>query len=178
MIELDKYSCIHSQETIFDDGRPLGVKIYVASNRPFTEQEKNAAWKAGEIVFNEVWKGHTLNNSLSMANAAKEKEDILNLFAGRTIFVEEIPNGYCNQPCCCHKPWFIVTTPIGHIKIGWRKRVIAIDWTRTVQKKKTKDMFPNEDVTMNSDYEDTRYIHAWGYEKAKEYIDKLHEVPK
>ena len=70
------------------------------------------------------------------------------------IFVEEIPNGYCNEPCCSRLPWFIVTTPVGHIKIGWRKRVINIDWTNTLQKKNGHELFPNEDVTKSMEYDE------------------------
>lgn len=176
MLPEDKFVCIYSHETHMKDGRPLGVKVLVAAGREPTDSEKNIAWKMGEQVFNEVWKQHTLTDPLGIESAAKEKEDILKLFEGKNIFVEEIPNGYCSQPCCCNLPWFIVTTPIGHIKIGWRKRVINIDWTNTLQKKKGKELFPNEEVTMDNQWEENRYIHAWGYEKAKEYLDKIHEV--
>ena len=104
----------------------------------------------------------------------KTKEDyentkarILQLFGNRSIFVEEIPNGYC--PCAeCNQtsPWFIVTTAKGKIKIGWRKRVINIDWSDSLIKEDAKTLFPDEDVTRWE-----TGIHAWGYEKAKEYID-------
>ena len=101
-------------------------------------------------------------------HAAVERARLLGLFEG-PIFAEEIPNGYCGPQCCFHRKWFIVTTRIGHIKIGWRKRVISIDWERTLVTKTAEELFPKEEVTKRG-----RLIHAYGYEKAKEYIDRLH----
>ena len=81
------------------------------------------------------------------------------------IYIEEIPNGYCNRACCRHLPWFIVTTTVGRIKIGWRKRVIEIDWSDTKGTAEAETLFAAEDVTKG-----TRYIHAWSVEKAKSYV--------
>jgi hypothetical protein len=167
MIPDNEFQKIYNHET-YMNGKPLGVKILIACGREPTEVERNIAWKAGELVFNEVWKQQTLSDPESQANAAQEKQEILGLFGTNNLYVEEIPNGYCNSPCCCNKPWFIVTTSIGRIKIGWRKRVLAIDWSDSKQKKYANDLFPNENVTKGE-----HDIHAWGYEKAKEYIQIL-----
>jgi hypothetical protein len=82
--------------------------------------------------------------------------------------VEEIPNGYCNQWCCRHLPWFVVTTPVGKIKLGWRKRVISIDWTSTLVEATAEELFPNEKVTKS-----LRLIHAWGIDDARRYIQTI-----
>jgi hypothetical protein len=82
--------------------------------------------------------------------------------------VEEIPNGYCNRYCCAHLPWYIVTTRLGRIKIGWRKSVINIDWAETQGTKTSEELFQSENVT-----KDTRGIHAWGYEKARAYVGAI-----
>ena len=63
----------------------------------------------------------------------------------------------------------MITTRIGHIKMGWRKRVISIDWSGTEVQAKAQDLFPTEDVTKLE-----KSIHAWTEEKAAEYLDKLH----
>lgn len=97
----------------------------------------------------------------------QKKEKMISLF-NQPIYVEEIPNGYCSNGCCADKPWFIVTTKIGRIKIGWRKRVINIDWSDSENKTEAKVLFPDEDVTKYD-----RDIHACSYEKAKEYLDKI-----
>jgi hypothetical protein len=51
-------------------------------------------------------------------------------------------------------------------KLGWRKRVISIDWSRT--NVSLPDLFEGEDVTR-----DDTMIHAWGYDKCAEYLKKL-----
>ena len=99
--------------------------------------------------------------------AAEEKVAILALFPG-TPFVEEIPNGYCSQYCCKHLPWFIVTTQVGRVKIGWRKRVIQIDWSETRNTKNSEELFAKEDVT-----KEAKMIHAWSYEDAKRYLEAI-----
>jgi len=82
------------------------------------------------------------------------------------IYVKQIPSEYSSNDFI---PWLIVTTSKGPIKIGWRKRVINIDWSESdIQ---DTDLFPNEDVTKGD-----KYIHAWGYEKAKSYIETLMRI--
>jgi hypothetical protein len=93
-----------------------------------------------------------------------QREQLLGCFP-QPIFVEEIPNGYCSRGCCRHLPWFIVTTTVGRFKIGWRKRVINIDWSDTRGTHDTKTLFAGEDVT-----KDARMIHAWSVEKARSYV--------
>lgn len=61
-------------------------------------------------------------------------------------------------------PWWIVITNGSVIKIGWRKRVINIDWTNAPWRFEiTKD-----DVTKESNY-----VHAWSFVKALEYLTNL-----
>lgn len=82
---------------------------------------------------------------------------------------ELLPNGYCNRPCCAHKPWFLCHTPDGDIEIGWRKRVISIEWKDNF-KPFDMSIFDSEDVTKWE-----RGIHAWGDNKAYEYLGKVKE---
>jgi hypothetical protein len=81
-----------------------------------------------------------------------------------------IPNEYCNDPdCTICSNWFDVKTKWGIIKIGWRKRVINIDWSK-IGEVNGLAIFSDQDVTKNSDS-----IHAWGWEKCVEYLIKLRE---
>ena len=118
----------------------------------------------------------------AQAHAASQKEKLIGLFE-EPIFVEEIPNGYGSSGYYKHLPWFVVTTSIGRIKIGWRKRVINIDWSETTQTKSGAMLFPDEDVTKGGQYdyqgdgEKGRYVHAWGYEKAAEYLKFIMGAP-
>lgn len=75
-----------------------------------------------------------------------------------------VPNEYC--PCVVCAPWFVAETPYGQIKIGWRKRVLNIDWSGTENAFPT--LFAEEDVTQGP-----TYIHAWGYEKATDYLGRI-----
>lgn len=91
------------------------------------------------------------------------------------IFIESLPNGYCSRPCCLNKPWFRVTSSIGHVVIGWRKSVMSISWKDSLIKASGMELFPTEDVTRLE-----TEVHAWGTEKATKYIRRLHleDMPK
>jgi hypothetical protein len=80
-----------------------------------------------------------------------------------------IPNGYCSRPCHSYLPWFIFHTPDGDIEIGWRKRVISIDWKENF-KPFSMELFKSEEVTKG-----IRSIHAWSREKAHEYLKKVRD---
>ncbi len=61
-------------------------------------------------------------------------------------------------------PWWLVKTPRGMIRIGWRKRVIEIDWSDTdIRKIVTAD-----DLT-----KDQESVHAYSLLKAGEYLAAL-----
>jgi hypothetical protein len=98
--------------------------------------------------------------------AKEEKAKLISLFDGHSpIYVEERPNAYMHDPMF---PWFTITTWIGRFDIGWRKRVIVIDWNATKLETTAEKIFPDEDVTKSG-----RLIHAYGYEKAQEYINTI-----
>ena len=86
---------------------------------------------------------------------------------------EHITNEYCSDWCCWHRPWLHVHLPEnrGTIKIGHRKWVISIDWSKTVIKASADELFPNEDVT-----KDGRLIHACSLGKTREYLTELYKV--
>jgi hypothetical protein len=79
-----------------------------------------------------------------------------------------IPNEYCLCDLCAS--WFIVNTPHGDIKIGWRKRVMQIEWLDNY--KEFIETFESEDVTrgFGKYCSDKRYIHARNAENAIEYL--------
>lgn len=148
----------------------FAVEINVASSVSMdlnNERLMRAAGDARELVFQELSASAVNHDPAAKASAVKEKQDILALFDD-PIFVEEIPNGYCSSWCCRHLPWFIVTTRVGRFKIGWRKRVIQIDWSECPGSGLADALFTDENVT-----KDNRMIHAWSYEKAREYIQAV-----
>lgn len=61
-------------------------------------------------------------------------------------------------------PWFLATTSAGVVRLGWRKRVLSIDWRDTAVR-----LIVTEDQTTK----DESLVHAWTYPKAVEYLQRL-----
>jgi hypothetical protein len=152
----------------------LGIKIEIAATVLTEEQlQKSGALRDVSYDVERLLKNVLMAEAMAAIPAQQERAKVqraqlLECFMNDVIYVEEIPNGKCSEGCCKHLPWFIVTTKIGRIKIGWRKSVINIDWTETQGTKTSKELFESEDVT-----KDTRGIHAWGYERAKAYVGAI-----
>lgn len=72
---------------------------------------------------------------------------------------------YLNWGTRAHRePWWFVKTPYGWIEIGWRKRVILIDWT---------DCGGPHEVTADDVTKHGTLVHAWSTAKALEYLTRL-----
>ncbi len=149
-----------------------GIKVDVALTRNLTESEFNFIEDKVEEIKKMILTTYVRSDPERMENARIEKAKLLACFSNE-VYVKEIPNGYCNDWCCSHRPWFIVTTKIGPVEIGWRKRVISISWKGTDVKQNAQEIFPHEDTTKEG-----QLIHAWSYEKATEYIKRLLEFAK
>lgn len=168
---LDNYTLIHGSESHGRYGS-FGLKILVAgSNLPPLDDHSEEAWpmrragmEAADIIEKAVRERAMQLNPDAHEAARKEREQLIGLFP-ETIFVKELPNGYCSDWCCKHLPWFEVITRQGPIQIGWRKRVINIDWSQMPLKRKAEVLFSGENVT-KGDY----HIHAWSPEDAARYI--------
>jgi hypothetical protein len=106
-----------------------------------------------------------------------EAKSLFTVAGFRVGRIWELPNGYWPRNDHYAKireetPWWLVMTEIGPVCIGWRKRVIQIDWegcsfgTVPVRGIVTKD-----DVT-----KDETLVHAWTMPKAVEYLAALRHV--
>jgi hypothetical protein len=146
-------------------GKKQTVELSVDLYREFTEDEKDEFYSVVQKLWSMINRNNLLTDEKYMGQIKDDNDKILALFGDEKIYTKQIPNGYHDSYV---SPWFIVTTRKGQIEIGWRKRVISIDWKDSDIKKSGFDLFPNEDTTRW----DTG-IHAWGYEKAKEYINVL-----
>ena len=100
------------------------------------------------------------------------KRKMLALFELADIAVDsadELPNNYWPrtpnyQDLRDASPWWLVHTEFGMVRIGWRKRVISIEWERTaIRCEVTKDEVTKSDVM----------VHAWSYGRAVEYLTEL-----
>lgn len=84
--------------------------------------------------------------------------------------VVEMPNQYhqLGTAEAWLRPWLQVTTLRGRFVVGWRSQVIVINWSDTDIAAEGEVIFQDQDVTTGRSY-----VHAWGYDKAREYIARL-----
>lgn len=78
------------------------------------------------------------------------------------------PAAYVEERAC--SPWWLAETEFGNIEIGWRKRVISINWESTGVE--VKVLADSEEWITHGPH----MVHAYGYAKAVEYVGRLHEV--
>ncbi len=99
---------------------------------------------------------------------SEEQAKAIFLLAGIIVTrCHQIENGYWPYAYVEERkrsPWWLVETNIGVIIIGWRKRVISIDWTSVA----VRVVVTEDDVT-----KDESRVHAYSYAKAVEYLSKL-----
>jgi len=105
--------------------------------------------------------------------AYRRHEDGLARF--RSLFMEAgyrdaalraIPNLYGSGPWT--GPWFLAeTAEIGLVRVGWRKSVIEIDWSKGRAGDRLS-LFAGEEIT-----KEATLVHAYGYEKAADYLRRL-----
>jgi hypothetical protein len=124
----------------------IGVKILVAVNHRLTENDEKMLWQKGDEIAEALIAETIRLDPKTDEVRFSQRAQIIACFEA-PVFVEEIPNGYCSLSCCAHLPWFVVTTKVGRVKIGWRKRVLQIDWSDSAVSKTADDLFPYEDVT-------------------------------
>lgn len=125
----------------------------------------------GDDGYFNIWRyyHHACNRKKINEDQLVQYERILEKAGFKDLDVKLLttPNQYCpNGPDCCPS-WYNVNTIYGTgILIGWRKRVINIDWSQWGYD--FSYLFTNENVTKGKDG-----IHAWGEEKAIEYLAKI-----
>ncbi len=152
----------------FGQGFNIDLEIMLDLNRELTENDERSISKFSEKIISSLHEESINLNPQTHIDRYNERNQIVSLFGNRAIFVEEIPNGYGDTYHYKFQPWFVVTTSKGRIKIGWRKRVIKIDWEGSAIDYNAEFLFHSEDVTKYD-----KMIHAWSLDKAKEYIDVL-----
>lgn len=163
------YHLLRGEESMGTYGA-FGIKIEVAATTLPNLNNKEiwtAGYKAIELVKSAIMEAVIAADPKARERAKQEREELLALFP-EIIKVETLPNGYCSSWCCKHLPWFKVKTKAGVFIIGWRKRVIQISWENIAKAKTAHELFPSEDVTKEG-----KMIHAWSYDKAREYIKSV-----
>lgn len=107
------------------------------------------------------WQGHLSHQLRS------EFQDICERAGLELLSVEAVSNEYGSVSY--RGPWFRLRTKVGHFVIGWRKRVIQIDWSETGFD--GTELFTGEGVTRGA-----HMIHALGTDKAVEYLGKIRQA--
>ena len=147
----------------------LGLKVFVKMSRPVDSEVDRISAEVNQIL-------HKLQHNTAMKDPElperqrRMRDELLSLFPS-PVYAKQIPNQYCSQPCCYGRPWFEVTTSVGLFVVGWRKSVLVVDWSGTDVTLLADKLFPDEAVTKIG-----RLIHAWSYDKAREYIEKIHQA--
>jgi len=81
--------------------------------------------------------------------------------------IQEVRNQYWPDAAAyddVRTPWWRMETIVGPVVIGWRKRVISIDWRGT----DVRAVVTTDDVTKTE-----TLVHAWSTAKALEYLTSL-----
>jgi len=120
----------------------------------------------GDQSYFNIWKAfHKECNKADLSRSQQEKFRQMFVDAGfESPGITAVKNEYCGCDHCA--PWYEVSTGSGTVKIGWRKRVINIDFSQSDLE--LTDALTREDVTIGEGY-----IHAWGDDKAVEYLSAM-----
>lgn len=111
---------------------------------------------------------HRRDQDHDLAMNRKQVEGLAALAGIPFRSIYETPNQYWQGKSDIRGPWWLIITNAGVIRIGWRKRVIEIDWS---------DVGRHVDVTNDEVTKDGTLVHAWTYPKALEYLTTLwHEL--
>ncbi len=167
-----EYTTAYKEQIIGDYGG-FGIEINIAAGRELTPDERRKISLMAKEIKETIMIRTIERDPKAIAEAEEQREGLMAGFPPYSC-VDEIPNEYCKDYCCTHLPWFIVKTEIGRIKIGWRKRVIMIDWSDTQVSECGEQLFHEEATTKGQPYDNNgMWVHADGYDKAKEYIGVL-----
>ena len=148
-----------------------GTELFVQLGRPITEDDERIIGSAMRELERELLAESTRNHPDNIAWKAQWLRDARTMFATAglaPVYVREVDNEYCGPKCCPHRVWLLVTTRVGVVKVGWRKSVMVVDWSASDVAETADVLFAGENVTKGD-----RMIHAWGYEKATEYLAKI-----
>lgn len=165
-----EYKLLSGVESFGGDG-VFGLRVLAHLGRPITHEDVSAVYTPLQQLENGLRLAIIKADPKAQAGREKNILDIRGIFGDRMIFAEELPqHGYWgNDPYGWRTPWQQITTAIGRFRIGWRKRVISIEWKDTLCKQSAETLFPGENVT-----KDGQLIHAWSYEDAKRYVNTIH----
>lgn len=135
----------------------------------------------------QYWRSYEewVHHSCSIRYSSLKERDrwFLNLIDAKIRFegLEEIPNGYWPRAYLdAQRPWYRVKLLDSDrtLKLGSRKRVYHMEiepGKDPLPTEVAKDLFQNENVTKEIS-ENAIFIHAWGEDKAREYLKAFSRI--
>lgn len=154
-IMINTYSKIDSSE--FSVNIDISVGGFGNDDKIIKSYIQEKAQDLSSDIYNFLW---------NHKNKDRHEVNLKNFMAILGDCYIKAPNEYYKGDHC--EPWYIFYTKKGPLKVGWRKRVINVDWSGFPQKEYCDKLFPNENVT-KGDF----YIHAWGYQDLKKFVGVL-----
>jgi hypothetical protein len=122
------------------------------------------------VVHDDDDKPHHFHNECRRFAVADEARAMLTRVVREAGIEQElltVPNLYGSDSYA--GPWLtMITEQLGRVTLGWRKRVIAIEWERGPD---GREVFASESVTV-----DSKLVHAWNPEQATSYLRRLMEA--
>ena len=172
-----KYPC---SEDSWEKKQVVNARGWVGSQE--TEIDDTYIIQEGDELFFNVWTYH--HNECNRKRLHREQEEKFRELFTSAGFKDLRLSAIQNEYCACNEcpPWFNVNTEFGTIKIGWRKRVVNIDWSSLIESLRKCGELPNRSIS--SLFEDESVtkgensIHAWGYDNVTEYLTKIYNFVK
>lgn len=131
--------------------------------------------QAGDEGYFNVWRffHQTCFREHHLQETVRKFRTIFKNAGFKSTWMQRLPNEYYPDG----EPWFNVTTEFGRIKIGWRTHVINIDWSVIEKTLKASGKLPKQSIISLFEKEDVtkgdNFIHAWGWEKAQDYLSRI-----
>lgn len=146
------------------------MDIMVDAGRQLDDADRNSCRKLAEAI-RDIIEGRTIELDPEMQAASRlQRQDILECFPNSVYWIP-VENGYHGNTAYGRMfPWYRITTNRGIFTVGWRKNVINLDWSETNIKSSSDELFADEYGTKGYSY-----IHAYSYQKLKEYVSTLME---
>jgi hypothetical protein len=167
---------------IYSKARPDGWCSWEISYYAIPSEKDSCPCCTKRFTIEDVQNGRfgAINGKIAHSECAKQYQhermideiihQIMEVIYVDGLTFDSLPNGSCNEPCCAHLPWFLCHTPDGDIEIGWGKETLSIKWKDNF-KPFDMSIFDSEDVPKGE-----RFIHAFGKDKAREYIKKVKDI--
>lgn len=162
---------VHSYSS---EGFSASVRIEV-SGPSIDPDEHGAAFARvvqAERVYHDLWSEIVRSDPETRLASAEHVEGLKAAFGPVPYYaLTPLPNGYCSRPCCYGRPWAKFHTTAGDVVMGWRKRVLVVDWTSSDFGKTAEDVYA-AGVLLSSGgvSHGERYIHVNSTEEARKVV--------